>query len=90
MAVFIVALKSKEEDFNKDALFKKLIDRFHRGDVLITVATGEMTEVEEERTGLVSAHAYALLDIREVKVGQMRTFTFRFHTVFSSSYPNIK
>jgi calpain-7 len=63
-----VALKSKDEGFNKDALFKKLNERFHRGDVLITVATGEMSDEEAERTGLVSAHAYALLDLREVKV----------------------
>lgn len=63
-----VALRSHGEDFNKEALFKKLIERFHRGDVLVTVATGEMTDAEADRTGLVSAHAYALLDIREVKV----------------------
>lgn len=64
-----VNIKGAEgEEFNKDALFKKLLDRFHRGDVLVTVATGAMSTVEEERTGLVSAHAYALLDIRLVKV----------------------
>ena len=64
-----VNIKGKEgEEFNKDAFFKKLLDRFHRGDVLVTVATGAMTTVEEERTGLVSAHAYALLDVRLVKV----------------------
>lgn len=64
-----VALKSSAgEEFKKDELFKKLYDRFHKGDVLVTVATGEMDEAAENRTGLVSAHAYALLDIREVKV----------------------
>ena len=61
-----VALKSSDEEFNKEALFKKLLERFHRGDVLVTVATGEMSDAEAERSGLVSAHAYALLDIREV------------------------
>ena len=45
-----------------------MIERFHRGDVLVTVATGEMTDAAADRSGLVSAHAYALLDIREVKV----------------------
>lgn len=64
-----VALKSSSgEEFKKDELFKKLYDRFHKGDVLVTVATGEMNDADEVRTGLVSAHAYALLDIREVKV----------------------
>ena len=63
-----VAMKSSEETFNREALFKKLYDRFHKGDVLVTVATGQMSDAEAERTGLVSSHAYALLDIREVKV----------------------
>lgn len=62
-----MALKSKEEDFNRDALFKKLFDRFHRGDVLITVATGEMTEIEEERTGLVSAHVILNINVNIYK-----------------------
>lgn len=46
----------------------KSVARFHRGDVLITTATGVMTEEEGERWGLVPTHAYAVLDIREYKV----------------------
>lgn len=65
-----MAIKSSEEPFNKEALFKKLYDRFHKGDVLVTVATGRMSDAEADRTGLVSSHAYALLDIREVKVNK--------------------
>ena len=38
------------------------------GNALITVATGPMGEDLVERTGLVSAHAYAVLTIREIKV----------------------
>ena len=38
------------------------------GNALITVATGPMGEDLAERTGLVSAHAYAVLSIREVNV----------------------
>ena len=62
-----VSIQGREEEFNKEALFKQLLDRFHRGDVLVTVATGAMSTVEEERTGLVSAHAYALLDVKQIK-----------------------
>ena len=37
------------------------------GTALITVATGPMSEAQEERTGLVKTHAYAVLNIAEVK-----------------------
>lgn len=48
--------------------------RFHKGDVLITTATGVMTDEEGEQWGLVPTHAYAVLDIREFKVTEIRTF----------------
>ena len=37
------------------------------GDVLITVATGFLSEADTERSGLVETHAYAVLDIRKIK-----------------------
>jgi len=60
-------LKTKDDSsFNRDQVFRKLWQRFHQGDVLATVATGEMSESAAERAGLVPTHAYALLDVREV------------------------
>ena len=53
--------------FDKDAVFRKLLDRFHKGHVLVTMATGEMSDAQADRAGLVPTHAYAMLDIREVK-----------------------
>lgn len=62
------AIRPNEQDFNADALFNTLLTRLHKGDVLVTVATGELSPAEEERTGLVSTHAYAVLDVRKIKV----------------------
>lgn len=39
------------------------------GDILITVATGDLDQAEADRTGLVPTHAYAVLEVREVLVG---------------------
>ncbi|KAI6239086.1 Calpain, protein [Aphelenchoides fujianensis] len=60
-------LKSDNVAVDKDALFEKLFQRFHQGHCLITLATGPMSEAEQERTGLVESHAYAVLDLRKFK-----------------------
>ncbi|CAG9856353.1 unnamed protein product [Phyllotreta striolata] len=53
-------------EFNKDGLYEKIEDRLAKGDVLVTVATGEMSDMETERSGLVSTHAYAVMDVQTV------------------------
>ena len=45
-----------------------LCERHSKGDVLTTLATGELSDSEADRTGLVPTHAYALLDIKLVLV----------------------
>ena len=67
-------------------------DRFHRGDVLITTATGVMTEEEGEKWGLVPTHAYAVLDIREYKVSLGACFLSYqlFHLVILSVLAHLK
>ncbi|KAG7469852.1 hypothetical protein MATL_G00133300 [Megalops atlanticus] len=62
-----IAMHSDNQTFSKDDTFRMLYQRFHKGHVLITTATGVMTEEEGERWGLVPTHAYAVLDIREYK-----------------------
>ncbi|VEN34558.1 unnamed protein product [Callosobruchus maculatus] len=48
-----VAIRLKEPDFNKESLFNTLESRLEKGDVLVTVATGELSDYESERSGLV-------------------------------------
>ncbi|KAG6797685.1 calpain-7 [Apis mellifera caucasica] len=60
------AIRPNEPDFNKDNLFNVLLTRLHKGDVLVTVATGELSDLEADRTGLVPTHAYAVLDVRKI------------------------
>ena len=63
-----VAIRTNSDEFNPDKEFDRILDRFHKGDCLITVATGVMSEADGERAGLVPTHAYAMLDIRKVLV----------------------
>ena len=61
-----VAIRPRDGDFNKEGLFATLDSRMSKGDVLVTVATGELSDSEAERTGLVATHAYALMDVKFV------------------------
>uniref|UniRef100_A0A4W3JZ96 Calpain 7 n=1 Tax=Callorhinchus milii TaxID=7868 RepID=A0A4W3JZ96_CALMI len=62
-----IAMHSDNQTFDHEGTFRMLYQRFHKGDVLITTATGIMSEEEGEKWGLVPTHAYAVLDIREYK-----------------------
>ncbi|XP_022258439.1 calpain-7-like [Limulus polyphemus] len=66
-----IPIRPNDSEFNKENVFKMLFDRHHKGDVLVTMATGEMSDVEAERTGLVPTHAYAMLDVREIMSKQL-------------------
>ncbi|KYQ58641.1 Calpain-7 [Trachymyrmex zeteki] len=72
------AIRPNEVDFNKDNLFDVLLLRLHKGDVLVTVATGELSDLDADRTGLVPSHAYAVLDVRKINV----------HLIFLKMYFN--
>ncbi|XP_028163572.1 calpain-7-like isoform X4 [Ostrinia furnacalis] len=58
------AIRKDEPDFNADALYETIRSRMERGDVLVTVATGPLSDPDAERTGLVATHAYAVLDVK--------------------------
>ena len=59
-------LPVKEAD---DAALTHLWKSLHKGDVLMSIATGQIAADEAKRTGLSQCHAYALLDIRIVGLG---------------------
>lgn len=71
-----IALNTKENDFNADAAFDRLQRGLEQGRCLVTVATGELSDAESERTGLVSTHAYAVLDIKEIDVSILGSLTY--------------
>ncbi|XP_014780312.1 calpain-7 [Octopus bimaculoides] len=62
-----ISIVSTTSPFDKDKVFKRIYERFHKGDCLVTMSTGDISESEAERAGLVPTHAYAMLDIKEVK-----------------------
>nr|XP_027199155.1 calpain-7-like [Dermatophagoides pteronyssinus] len=53
-------------EYNKENFFRLISRRYTAGDALITFATGDISDFESERTGLVSTHAYAMLDAKSV------------------------
>ena len=63
-----VSIRPGSKDFDADKEFKKVLDKFHKGQCLVTMATGDMGQADADRAGLVPTHAYALLDIQIVKV----------------------
>lgn len=61
-----ISLDVNDPTFAKDKVFEMVIQKHNKGDVLATVATGEMDQSEADRAGLVPTHAYAVLDIKDV------------------------
>ncbi|KAJ5893303.1 Peptidase C2 calpain domain III, partial [Penicillium taxi] len=55
------------DDSTSDEIWGRLYQSFSRGDVLLTIGTGKLTEREEEGLSLVSEHDYAILDMKEVQ-----------------------
>lgn len=62
-----VAIRPNSSEFDRDKEFKRIVERFHKGHCLVTLSTGQMSQNEADRAGLVPTHAYAMLDIKEVK-----------------------
>ena len=56
---------SHRDDASPDTLWHRVFTAFKYGDVLITIGTGRLNEREEESTGLVGEHDYAIIDMKE-------------------------
>lgn len=59
-----ISITPRQATEEANAVFDRLCDGLALGKCLITVATGEMSTDTELRTGLVSTHAYAVLDMK--------------------------
>lgn len=82
------AIREKDPDFNRDSLFETLESRMSKGDVLVTVATGELSDNDAERSGLVPTHAYAVMEVLTVKGVSLKCL--RFSTGEETKYDFIK
>lgn len=67
----------KEADINFNGIFTMLETRLQNGHCLATIGTGELTQLEQDRTGLAATHAYAILDVRTVQVSFKSKFSTR-------------
>lgn len=54
------------DDSTSDEIWSRLFPAFSYGDVVLTIGTGKLTELEQQGFGLVSEHDYAILDMKEV------------------------
>ncbi|KAK3115596.1 cysteine protease [Teratosphaeriaceae sp. CCFEE 6253] len=56
----------QSDDLEPDRFWKRILDAFNFGDVLVTMGTGKMTVKTERELGLAGEHDYAVLDLRVV------------------------
>lgn len=54
------------DDSTSDEIWSRLYPSFSSGDVVLTIGTGKLTELEQQGLGLVSEHDYAILDMKEL------------------------
>lgn len=55
------------DESSPDTLWHRVFTAFKYGDVLITIGTGRLNDREEESTGLVGEHDYAIIDMKETE-----------------------
>jgi calpain-7 len=55
------------ENFNMTKIWKQMMNAYHYGDCLITISTGALDEELAEELGLYEKHAYAVLNVKEVR-----------------------
>ena len=56
----------QSDELEPDRFWKRIVNAFSYGDVLVTMGTGKMSAKAERELGLASEHDYAVLDLREI------------------------
>ena len=54
-----------DEDVMPEDLWTRIFDGFTRGEVLLTIGTGQLPRREQKHLGLAAEHDYAILDMKE-------------------------
>ncbi|KZZ89874.1 calpain-like protease palB [Ascosphaera apis ARSEF 7405] len=60
-----IFLHDVDADLTLDEVWSRAFEAWEKGDVLVTIGTGELTEEVEKGIGLIGMHDYAVLDMRE-------------------------
>ena len=82
-----VSIRPEDSSWDAEATFRNLSSRLRAGQCLATVATGQLSDAVADRAGLVTTHAYAVLDVRCSTGKQMAHFFRKRFLVFSLTSP---
>ena len=63
-----VSIRANDPSWDATSTFRNLATRLQAGQCLATVATGQLSDAVADRAGLVTTHAYAVLDARWVTI----------------------
>lgn len=58
--------RGKSEEVNPEQLWLRIFRSYEFGDVMVTLGTGRLSRLEEERHGLAGEHDYAVVNMKDV------------------------
>ncbi|KAI5305784.1 hypothetical protein KEM56_003339, partial [Ascosphaera pollenicola] len=60
-----IFLHDEESDLSMDEVWDRAFEAWEKGEILVTIGTGDLAEEVEREIGLIGMHDYSVLDMRE-------------------------